>query len=98
MVEEALGNVRAGLQIAPSLELEQIAFRADDRAGGEPLQQSEGFPRCLLGRVPGRHDRDYTRVRRPGRYTPTRGSGCDMLMSMPPRPRIYKLSYRNQLV
>ena len=67
MLEDDLGNVRAGLQIAPPLELEQIAFRADDRAGGEPLQQSEGFPRCLLGRVLGRHDRDYTRVFRSGR-------------------------------
>ncbi len=62
VLENDLGDVGAGLQVAAALELEQIAFGADDRAGGQPLQESEGFSRYLLGRVLSRHDRDYTRV------------------------------------
>ena len=38
VVQHHLGHVRAGLQVAPPFELEQVALRAEDRAvAGEPL-------------------------------------------------------------
>ncbi len=42
-LQHDLGHVRTGLQVAPPLELEQIALGADHRPLVEPLQQ----PRCL---------------------------------------------------
>jgi hypothetical protein len=57
MIDDDLGHESAGLQIAPPLELEQIAFRADDRAFGEALQQAALFTchDCISHRVYG-HD------------------------------------------
>jgi hypothetical protein len=74
VLEHDLGHVGAGLQIAAALELEQIAFGADDRPRGESFQQSERFLGSLLGRAFSRHDRDYTRVVRRGAigFIPTR--------------------------
>ncbi len=40
VVQHHFGHVRAGLQVAPSFELEQVALRAQDRAvAGEALAE-----------------------------------------------------------
>src|ERR1700679_2534131 len=49
VLEHDLGHVGPGLQIAASLELEQVALGADDRASFEPRQQRFArVSRCQL--------------------------------------------------
>src|SRR5258705_107076 len=42
-VQDDFGHVGAGLEMPPTLELEEVAFGADDGTLGEPLEQSEGL-------------------------------------------------------
>jgi hypothetical protein len=37
MIEHGLGNERPGLEVAATLQLEEIALSTDHRSGGEPL-------------------------------------------------------------
>ena len=47
MLEHDLGHEGPGLQVAPALELEEVALGADHRAGFEPLHQPSGS--CRTG-------------------------------------------------
>jgi hypothetical protein len=38
--EHDLRDVRAGLEVTAPLALEEVALRADDRAGREPVEES----------------------------------------------------------
>ena len=46
MLEDDLGDERAGLQVAPALELEQVALGAHDGTLLEPLE--EAWLRCAV--------------------------------------------------
>jgi hypothetical protein len=50
MLDHDLGHEGAGLQIAAALELEDIAFRADDGAVGEAFEQVLGHGRSSKGK------------------------------------------------
>jgi hypothetical protein len=39
MVEHDLGHERAGLEVAPALDLEQVALGAQDGPGGEAITE-----------------------------------------------------------
>src|SRR5438445_13700883 len=54
-----LRDVGAGLQVAAALELEEIALGADDRPGGESLEQADGLSTGLRfgDQRPGWHPR-----------------------------------------
>jgi len=50
VVEHDLRDKGAGLEVAAPLALEEVSFRADDRALGEPLEQAERGA-CGIGHV-----------------------------------------------